>query len=174
MITSDEINRVFRVSMLFIKLLLQQVSFQVVDDVRFVGDVSPVKQLVFLVSFSDAFVKVGVLLFIDKLPLVCARIENLKRTRWNKFKIVSYTYSSATNKHNSVGQNQFKVETVCSNKHMAYSFKNKHFLSWLCRASRAQVSQLTNTKATLAATLITKYLGLRNRKILSLVQLSLV
>lgn len=88
MIASDIINRVSCVRVLFIKLLLQQVTFQVVDDIRFVGDVAPVKQIFFLIAFSDAFVDISVLLFINKLPLVCACVENLRRSRRKQIKIV--------------------------------------------------------------------------------------
>lgn len=77
MIASYEVNRISCSRVLLIKLLLQQISLQVIDDVRLVGDISPVQQIVFDLVFDNFLVDIGSLLLVDELPLIRARIEDL-------------------------------------------------------------------------------------------------
>jgi hypothetical protein len=84
MVASDVINRIGRPRVLLIKLLLQQVSFQVVDDVRLVGDVASIQQVVIDLVLDDFLVHIGVLLLVDEIPLIGARVKDLKRERREK------------------------------------------------------------------------------------------
>lgn len=77
MIASYKIDRISCSGVLFIQFFLQQVPFQVIDDVRFVGDVASKQRIVFDRLLNNSFINISVLLFINQLPFVCARIENL-------------------------------------------------------------------------------------------------
>jgi hypothetical protein len=80
-IASDEVNAVGRLDVLLAHVLLQQVALLVVNDVSLVGDVSSIQQIIIDLMLGDFLVKVRVLLLVNKLPLIRARIENLNR-RW--------------------------------------------------------------------------------------------
>lgn len=79
MIASNVIDQIRCSRVLFIQILLQQVPFRVVYDVCLVSDVAPELQVFLLIHFGDLLVDIRVLLLVNKLPLVCACIEDLNR-----------------------------------------------------------------------------------------------
>jgi hypothetical protein len=77
MVAPDIVNGVssFRVS--FIEFFLQQVTFQVIDDIRLVSDVTAILQIVFNLMLRDFLIDISVLLMINKLPFVGTCIVDL-------------------------------------------------------------------------------------------------
>jgi hypothetical protein len=80
-IAANEIDAVGCFDVLLPHILLQKVAFLIVNDVSLVGDVAPVEQVILDWILDSFLVKIRVLLLINKLPLICACIENLHDER---------------------------------------------------------------------------------------------
>lgn len=160
MIASNVIDQIRCSRVLFIQILLQQVPFRVVYDVCLISDVAPELQVFLLIHFGDLFVDIRVLLLVDKLPLVCACIEDLNRKQKKNEK--SFVNDSV--KTMSGHENEFVRKQKKNRSSTCFSFTNSKTSRLHSQKSSLSLSALNKRTPRKSADLTHTQSRLRNRE----------